>query len=135
MDTFHEPFEWTLDGPLGDAAGLPVGVLYAAVLVLAHDGGRTALAAVRNALAAVFREPARERRGLLGPSLEYEEAGVRVAVRARGLRLTFGSRVKANRLRDVLHALADVPGARDAKVTGEVRRFASPGALRGPPME
>ncbi|MEA3191445.1 MAG: hypothetical protein QOD77_2027 [Thermoplasmata archaeon] len=136
MDSFHEPFEWAFDGPLAEAAGLPVGILYAAVLALSHDGGRAALGHVRTALASLFGEPSRVRKGLLGTSLDYAGSpSVHVAVRGAKLRVAFGGRVKANRVREVLRALATVPGARDATVTGEVRRFAAPGSLRGPPLE
>jgi hypothetical protein len=137
MDTFRESIEWSLDGPLGDATGLPAGVLYAVVLAIAHDGGRSAVAHVRKALASAFGAPAAVRRSLLGTSLEYAgTTPVRAEVRGRKVRLTFGTRVKAARVRDALEALAaELPGARDARLTGEVQRYAAPGALRGPPLE
>lgn len=123
MESFRETFEWSMDGSLASAADLPVAILYALVLVFTHSMGRTAGATVAKTLFPVLGKatPA----WVLFTSRFHFAGPPACAANVSGdkVRLSFRQRVRPNRLRKIVRALADLPGARDLRLRGQVQRF------------
>jgi hypothetical protein len=135
MDSFMEAVDWTAEGPFGDAAGVPTAILYGLVLVFTHAAGAGIKHALGDALSSLLGAP-KERRGLFGARLEFGQEPLAVAkVGADRVRLTFNQRVRPNRLRKILDALDEVPGASDLRLHGERERFVQAGSLGGAPVD
>ncbi len=136
MDILRESLELEWDGPLADATGLPVAILYGVILTFAHGAGKEIRDALRAALDPWLGEPARDSWAIRGRRLRWDrllllevEAGVSsVTVRV-------GQRLKGRRLSDLVERLAAVPGARNLRLTAERRRHAAPGSASGPMLD
>ena len=136
MDVLREEISQVFDGPLSEIDGLPTGLLYAVVLTIAHAAGKQVRAAVVEALQPLLGEPAGTRDGWFGGVLRYA-GNVPAVVTWRKDRLTVevGRRLRSQKVEDLVHALATVPGASDLRVKAERRVFEEPGASRGPPIQ
>ncbi|MHB1262706.1 MAG: hypothetical protein ACYC2H_13445 [Thermoplasmatota archaeon] len=110
--------EW--EGPLAAVGDLPALVLYGAVLSFAFAA--PSLAALREALEPLFGN-AEERRSLLRRTLSWGGVGAEANLSGGRAVLRFGTRLKGNRLEDVVRRLGDLPEARDLRLRGSVRRF------------
>ncbi len=136
MDVLREEVTQAFDGPLAEVAGLPTGILYAVVLTLTHVGGRKALGAVVDALRPMLGAPARLSEGWLAGQATYTGSmPAQLKVGKSQVRLAVGRRLRSQRVEDLVHALAAVPGASDLRLTAERRVFQEPGANAGTPME
>jgi hypothetical protein len=136
MDVLREDIAQVFEGPLADIEGLPTGLLYAVVLSMAHAAGKQARSAVVEALRPLLGEPSGTRDGWFGGLLRYT-GNLPAVVTWRKHRLTVevGRRLRAQKVEDLVQALARIPGASDLKVAAHRRIFTEPGARDGGPLE
>ena len=123
MKVMEDQLELDWDGPLHEVDGIPNPPMHGAHLSFKVGDGAT-LDALGDALKPLLG-PCEERKTLLGGRrLEWSSKTSAEATLRRGtVSLRFGQRVKGKRLDEVVHALADLPEARDLRLKGAVRRF------------
>lgn len=136
MDVLREEFTQAFDGPLAEVTGLPTGLLYAVALTIAHLAGKHARALVTDALRPLLGEPDEAKDGWFSSRLRFKgQMPAEVRIGKDTLTLTMERRLRSQRVEELVHALATLPGASDLRLTAERRVFQEPGAGRGPPLE
>lgn len=124
MDSWSEAFEASWSGPVAEVAGLPELALTGLVITLVHSARKE----IRDKLAAVLSP--------LCGRLDVNHVGLRswlvprktrwpIKVRATRSRVEVRAKakLKPRQIRDLVEALAEVPGAAELRVRGTVRRF------------
>jgi hypothetical protein len=135
MDSFREAVTWASEGPLTDFGDLPTAILYSVVLVISHAAGSQVAKLLAAHLDPVLGK-SEARWSLTGRRLVFPgppQTEVRPA--ATKVTFVFRQRLRPKRLRSILDALAELPGARDARLRGQRQRFAEAGSRGGAMMD